>query len=79
MEYLYSKLSINKLLWFVVILVARSNIFLLSPFKIGNTRFPITLFISILGMLLYCSIVAKRKTMRFKSNRADYLLIMFFL
>jgi len=79
LEYLFSRVSINKLLWFIAILVSGTNIFLLSPFKIGETSIPITFCISILGMILYFGILAKRKTIRFKLISADYALLIYFI
>jgi len=79
LEHLFSKLSINRLLWFILILVAGSNVFLLSPFKIGETSIPITLCISILGIFFYFGILAKKKTIRFKLMGVDYLLLVYFI
>jgi len=79
LKYLSSGVSINKLLWFLIVLVSGSNIFLLSPFKIGETSIPITFCISILGMILYVGILAKKKTIRFKLMGADYALLIFFV
>lgn len=61
MGHLSSQLSVNRLLRFTLILVAGSNIFSLSLFKIGETSIPVTLCISILGIVLYCEILAKKR------------------
>ncbi|MEE9361256.1 MAG: O-antigen ligase family protein [Cellulophaga sp.] len=69
--------SINRILWFVLIAAVASNIFLISPIYIGETRIPITLLISLFGMFLFSTILKKNMMMKIKLVVADYLLILF--
>lgn len=73
------KLSLNRTIWMFLILSALANMFLNSPFHIGTTQVPVSLFFVYGAGFLFLGILAKKGKLFFSLTKADYFLFGFFL